>query len=85
MRLRNLFSGVHTDPNTETHRDAFFNPPWDVVSEKCVFWQRKRHICVDGVFNRISFTSSITCALVTLWIRTDNTNNIIIIDMTVER
>ena len=32
-----------------THRVVFFfNPPWDLVSEKCVFGQRKRQICVDG-------------------------------------
>ena len=42
------FSGVHTDPNTETQMDGFFYPPWDVVSEKCVFGQRKLWIRVDS-------------------------------------
>ena len=36
------FSGIPTDPNTKTH------PPWDVVSEQCVFGQRKRRIRVDS-------------------------------------
>ena len=45
------WGSVHTDINIETQRVffiLFLYPPWDLVSVKCVFWQRKRRIHVDG-------------------------------------
>ena len=39
------FSGVHTDPNTETHPETWFQ-------KSVFFWQRKHQIRVDGQLKR---------------------------------